>query len=166
MSENRTQTRENIYVIPMVNRTPRKIVGFDADFDKSAERVQRIVDSAPDSEKYCTDGWLGYIDVVNPGIHKRNCRDKSDTFTVEGVNADLRHYIPIFARRSRCFARKLDTLKAVINVLWMRIIALVSLNTAIANDKRKAACLSLLQISFNQRCRTLPARTLPKKINC
>ncbi len=100
----------------MVNRTPRQIVGFDADFDKSPERVQRIVDNAPDAEKYCTDGWLGYVDVVYPGIHKRNCRDKSDTFTVEGVNADLRHYIPILARRSRCFARKLDTLKAVIDV--------------------------------------------------
>ncbi|MDR0406085.1 MAG: hypothetical protein LBH54_04715, partial [Clostridiales bacterium] len=38
------------------------------------------------------------------------------TFTVEGVNADLRHYIPILARRSRCFARKIETLWAVIDV--------------------------------------------------
>jgi hypothetical protein len=43
-------------------------------------------------------------------------RNKSDTFTVEGVNADLRHYIPTLARRSRCFARKLETLKAVLEV--------------------------------------------------
>lgn len=41
---------------------------------------------------------------------------KNDTFTVEGVNADLRHYIPTLRRRSRCFPRKLDTLLAVLEV--------------------------------------------------
>jgi hypothetical protein len=56
------------------------------------------------------------VDVVYPGRHIQNSRDKSDTFTVEGVNADLRHYIPVLARRSRCFARNLETLRAVIDV--------------------------------------------------
>ena len=112
----RTETQENTYVITMVSRQPRQIVGFDVAFDKSPARVQRIVDSAPEAKQYCTDGWFGYVDVVYPGKHIGNTRDKSDTFTVEGVNADLRHYIPILARRSRCFARKLDTLRAVMEV--------------------------------------------------
>ena len=112
----RTKTRENTYVMTMVSRLPRQIVGFDVAFDKSPERIQRIVDNAPEAEKYCSDGWTGYIDVVYPGRHIRNCRDKSDTFTVEGINADLRHYIPILARRSRCFPRKLETLQAVVAV--------------------------------------------------
>ncbi|MFV0400764.1 MAG: hypothetical protein ACK5LX_09145, partial [Oscillospiraceae bacterium] len=43
-------------------------------------------------------------------------RDKSDTYTVEGINADLRHYIPTLARKSRCFARSIDSLRAVIAV--------------------------------------------------
>jgi len=114
--KSRTETRENTYVITMVSRKPRQIVGFDAAFDKSPTRVQRIVDSAPEAKKYCTDGWLGYVDVVYPGRHIRNTRNKSDTFTVEGVNGDLRHYVPILARRSRCFARKLETLQAVLAV--------------------------------------------------
>ena len=112
----RIESRENIYLMTMVSRTPRQIVGFDVAFDKSPQRIQGIVDSAPSAEKYCTDGWLGYIDVIYPGSHIRNARDKSDTFTVEGVNADLRHYIPILARRSRCFARTLETLRAVVEV--------------------------------------------------
>ncbi|MCL1820692.1 MAG: hypothetical protein FWG36_08570, partial [Oscillospiraceae bacterium] len=53
---------------------------------------------------------------VCPGEHIRNVSNKNDTFTVEGVNADLRHYIPILARRSRCFPRSLETLKAVLDV--------------------------------------------------
>ncbi|MCI8527369.1 MAG: IS1 family transposase [Oscillospiraceae bacterium] len=45
-----------------------------------------------------------------------NIHNKNDTFTVEGVNADLRHYIPALARRSRCFPRKLENLQAVLAV--------------------------------------------------
>ena len=112
----RTETRENVYLMTMVSREPRLIVGFDVAKDKSPKRIQRIVDNAPWAREYCTDGWSGYIDVVYPGRHIRNTRDKSDTYTVEGVNADLRHYIPILARRSRCFARSLETLQAVMDV--------------------------------------------------
>ncbi len=112
----RTETRGNIYLMTMVSRKPRQIVGFDVARDKSASRIQSIVDGAPYAKEYCTDGYVGYLDVVYPGWHVRNMRDKSNTFTVEGVNADIRHYIPILARRSRCFARKLETLQAVIEV--------------------------------------------------
>jgi len=112
----RTRTHENVYLLTMVSRTPRQIVGFDVAFDKSPERIQGIVDAASPAENYCTDGYTGYIDVVYPGRHVRNVRDKSNTYTVEGANADLRHYIPVLARRSRCFARKLETLQAVVEV--------------------------------------------------
>ena len=75
-----------------------------------------MVDNASPAEKYCTDGYLGYIDVAYFGEHIRNTRDKSDTFTVESVNSDLRHYIPILRRRSKCFARSLETMQAVVEV--------------------------------------------------
>ena len=113
----KSETRENAYIMTMVSRDPRQIVGFDAAFDKSPERIQAIVDSAPCAKKYFSDGWSGYKDVVYPGKYTQNFRNKKDTFTVEGVNADLRCYIPILARRSRCFARKIETLYAVIAVL-------------------------------------------------
>lgn len=111
-----TETKENTYIMTMVSREPRQIVGFDVAFDKSPERIQRIVDNGPNADYYCTDGYFGYVDIIYPGKHIRNIHDKSDTYTVEGVNADLRHYIPILARRSRCFPRSLETLKAVVSV--------------------------------------------------
>jgi IS1 family transposase len=111
-----SETRENVYLMTMVTRNPRQIVGFDVAFDKSPERIQAIVDAAPYYKKYCTDGYWGYVDIIYPGQHIRNIHSKSDTFTVEGVNADLRHYIPILRRRSRCFARSLETLRAVLEV--------------------------------------------------
>ena len=83
---------------------------------KSAKYIQGIVDHAPGAKFYCSYGYVGYIDVVYPGVHIRNARDKSDTFTVEGVNAELRQYIPILARRSRCFPCSLETLRAVLEL--------------------------------------------------
>ena len=100
----------------MVSREPRQIVGYSVAADKSRERIQAIVDCAPDANQYCTDGYLGYIDVIYPGRHIRNAHNKNDTFTVEGINADIRHYIPVLARRSRCFCRKIETLDAVLSV--------------------------------------------------
>lgn len=101
------ETKENTYVMTMVSCMPRQIVGFDIAFNKSPECIQKIVDNAPPAEVYYTDGWLGYIDVVYPGKYIRNVKDKNNTFTVEGINADLRHYIPLLRRKSRCFPRKL-----------------------------------------------------------
>ena len=114
--KSKAKTRENVYLMTMVSRNPRQIVGFDVARDKSPERIQAIIDSAPYAKYYCTDGDLTYINVIYPGRHVRNVANKKDTFTVESVNADLRHYIPILARRSRCFARKIDTLYAVVDV--------------------------------------------------
>ena len=114
--KSKTETRENVYIMTAVSRKPRQIAGFDVAFDKSPQRIQSVVDAAPPAQFYCTDGYLGYVDVVYPGRHMRNICDKSNTFTVEGVNADLRHYIPLLARRIRCFSRKLETLQAVLNL--------------------------------------------------
>ena len=100
----------------MVSRKSRQIVGHIVSRDKMSSTIQQMVDTAPEAKQYCTDGYYGYLDVVLPGKHIFNVHNKKDTFTVESVNADLRHYIPTLARRSRCFPRKLDNLQAVLDV--------------------------------------------------
>ena len=136
----RTETRENVYIMTMVSREPRPIVGYRVSPNKAAGTIQQMVDAAPAANQYCTDGYFGYLDVIFPGKHIFNIHSKKDTFTVEGVNADLRHYIQSIlnqdiakstdgiaigyliagrslARRSRCFPRKLENLQAVLSVL-------------------------------------------------
>ena len=112
----KTQTRENTYIMTMISREPRQIVSFDVQFDKGAFRLQGIVDSAVYAKNYCTDGNQSYLDVIFPGRHILNIRDKRDTHIVESINADLRHYISGLARKSRCFYRSLETLQAVLGV--------------------------------------------------
>ena len=111
-----SKPRENVYIITMVRRNPRQIVGFSVTEEKTSDKIQAIVDGGPEAGKYCTDGYNGYLDVVFPGQYVRNIQNKNDTFTVEGINADLRHFIPLLRRRSRCFARSIETLTAVMDV--------------------------------------------------
>ncbi|MDR0884269.1 MAG: hypothetical protein LBN05_06670 [Oscillospiraceae bacterium] len=112
-----TATRENVYLMTMISREPRQIKAFRVAQDKCAWRIQEMVDEAPAAKKYCSDGYVGYLDVDYYGAdYVRNIHDKKDTHNVESVNADLRHYIPGLRRRSRCFYRSIDTLEAVIDV--------------------------------------------------
>lgn len=54
--KSKTETPENTYVMIMVSRLPRQIAGFDAAFDKTSERIQKIADNGPEAKYYCTDG--------------------------------------------------------------------------------------------------------------
>ena len=98
----------------VVSRLPRQIVGFDVVFDKSPERIQERVEGVLWAIEYYSDDWNGYKDVIYHSKYKQNSHNKNDTFTVESVNVDLRCYIPILARRSRCIARRIETPYAII----------------------------------------------------
>jgi len=98
----------------MLSREPRQIVAFEVDNSVNAARIQKMVDNTLQADQYCTDGGNSYLGVDFVGRHKRNVRDKSDTHNIEGSNADLRHYIAGLRRKSRCFFRSMETLKAVL----------------------------------------------------
>jgi hypothetical protein len=77
--------------------------------------MQGLIDSSPAAENYFSDGYSLYRELCYWGVH-RVAPGKSQTYTVEGVNADLRHYISGLARRRRCFYRRIETLAAVLQV--------------------------------------------------
>lgn len=54
---------------------------------------------------YYSDNFEAYKTVLySPAIHHA-MDNKSQTYSVEGDNADLRHYLARLGRRSRCFSR-------------------------------------------------------------
>ena len=111
-----TQREKNkIYVITLVSREKRQIVGYDIAFDKSRERIQKLVDSSPKADHYFSDAYSAYSEICYYVSHTA-LKNKSQTYTVEGVNSDLRHYIPALHRRSKCFFRSLDTMRAVFKI--------------------------------------------------
>jgi IS1 family transposase len=111
-----TETRENTYVMTMLSRIPRQIVGFAVDNSITTNTLQGIADGVPSADKYYTDGCKTYMDVIFGGKHIRNVHDKKDTHNIESSNADLRHYIAGLSRRNRCFFRSMETMRAVLSV--------------------------------------------------
>lgn len=107
--------KNETYVITFIDRETRQIVGHKVSENKSAQIIQGIADSSPKAESYHSDGYAAYAETLYHGNHHAHL-DKSETYTVEGVNSDLRKYIPGFARRSKCFYRRLETVIAVMAV--------------------------------------------------
>ena len=49
------ERKNRIYVITLVNREKRQIVGYDIAFDRSKERIQKLVDNSSKASKYYSD---------------------------------------------------------------------------------------------------------------
>ena len=101
------ERKNGIYLITLVSRDNLQIVGYDVAYDKGWKRIQKLVDKAPKANSYYSDAYSAYSEVCYEGCHI-SLNNKSQTYTVEGVNSDLRHYIPALHKRSKCF---LDLLK-------------------------------------------------------
>ena len=94
-----------------MSRDKRQIVGYDIAFDKSRKRIQNLVDSSTKADRYYSDAYPVYSEILYDGLHT-SLKNKSQTYTVEGVNSDLRHYIPAL----KCFFRSINTMKAVFKI--------------------------------------------------
>src|SRR3712207_9088289 len=77
--------------------------------------MQSVVDSAPHASRYYSDAFNTYRELCWWGEHTA-MYDKSETYSVEGVNADLRHYLARLARRSRCFSRCINALARAVDL--------------------------------------------------
>ncbi len=102
-------------MITLVSREKRQIIGYDIAYDKSSERIQRLLDKSPTAEHYYSDAYSAYSEVCYYGTHML-LKNKSETYTVEGINSDLRNYIAPLHRESKCFFRLIDTAKAVLKI--------------------------------------------------
>ena len=89
-------------MITLVSRDKRQIVGYDIAFDKSRERIQKLVDNSPKAKYYYSDAYSAYSEICYYCTHT-SLKNKSQTYMVEGVNSDLRKYIPALQRRSKYF---------------------------------------------------------------
>jgi insertion element IS1 protein InsB len=67
--------------------------------------MQAVLDSSPQAYFYFSDQFATYDTLVYyPALHQ-SLPDKSQTYSVEADNAEIRHYLARLARKSRCFSR-------------------------------------------------------------
>ena len=98
-----------------VDRTTRCIVGCAVVWERSTATLQTLLDSSVWAAQYFSDGFNLYLSAVYPGLHQA-LTDKSQTYSVEGDNAELRHCLARLARASRCFSRSIEALQAAVRL--------------------------------------------------
>lgn len=100
----------------MVARQSACIVGYRVGHHRRETLMQERLDEAPQADVYFSDGLVTYGALFYaPGAHI-SVTDKSQTYTVEGVNTALRHYLARLGRRSRCFSRCLKALRRAVKM--------------------------------------------------
>ena len=78
--------------------------------ERTNENMQAMLDCSPLAHQYYSDAFATYETLFYaPGVHTA-LPNKSQTYSVEADNAELRHYLARLTRRSRCFSRSLHAL--------------------------------------------------------
>ena len=107
----------------LVDRTTSCILGWAVEPERTEQTLQALVDNAPQARFYYSDLFATYRNLVyTPGLHTP-MPDKSETYRVEGDNAEMRHYLARLARRSRCFSRSIHALRCAMKLFvfaWNR----------------------------------------------
>jgi len=85
-------------------------------WERTQEAIQRIVDDAPKAKRYFSDGFEVYSRLWYHFGRYEVSEGKTDTYSVEGDNAELRHYLARLARKSRCFSRCLEALQSALTL--------------------------------------------------
>jgi len=101
--------------LTIVDRETRCILSWDVVKERTSENLQACLERAPHSAQYYSDAFPVY-DTLYYGAPYELRQDKQETYSVEAVNADLRHYLKRLARKSRCFSRCIHALKSALHI--------------------------------------------------
>ena len=105
------------------DRATRCLRGWDVLWARTTEPLQELVQRRPQAAQYYSDDFSTYHTLVYyPGRHAV-ASGKSQTYSVEADNAELRHYLARLGRRSRCFSRSLVALHRAVKLFvhaWNR----------------------------------------------
>ena len=88
--------------------------------DRSTQTGLKLWDSIKDKEcsYYATDYWKSYLEFIPAAKHKTT---KSETFTVEGYNSRIRHYLARFKRRGKCYSKAKHMIEKSLNLLMLKL---------------------------------------------
>ena len=93
----------------IVDSQTRCFLVIETVWHRSQAIGQAIVKKSP-AKQYYSDQFPLYNSLIYRKGYHLSLPDKSETYSVEGGKADLRHYLARLVRRSRCFSRCIDWL--------------------------------------------------------
>ena len=101
--------KNEIYLLTIVDQDTRCVLSRDVVLERTSEALQACLERTPQAKQYYSDAFPAY-DTLYYGAPYEMRTDKQETYSVEAVNADLRHFLKRFARKSRCFTRRMRSL--------------------------------------------------------
>lgn len=106
-----------------MERSTSCIIGWEVSFERDEPTLQALLDRTPQAVWYFSDLFATYKSLLyTPGVHTP-MPDKSETYRVEGMNAELRHYLKRLVRKTRSFSRCVQALCRTIKLFvfaWNR----------------------------------------------
>jgi insertion element IS1 protein InsB len=99
-----------------VERKTSCIIGWSVQAERTQTDLQAMLDTSPQAVWYYSDLFATYKTLLYPPGKHTPMPDKSETYRVEGMNAELRHYLARLARRSRCFSRCIHALRRAVKL--------------------------------------------------
>jgi insertion element IS1 protein InsB len=108
--------KKRVYILTIVDRETRCLLGVKVVWERTRQAFQNLVDFACKSSKYFSDAYNEYARLLYHGGRYEVSDGKRDTYSVEGDNSELRHYLARLARSSRCFSRYLYALICVLRL--------------------------------------------------
>lgn len=67
---------------------------------------------------YCSDYWKSYPEIL---ISEKHIQSKAETFTVEGYNSRIRHYLARFKRKGKCYSKAEHMIEKSLNLLMLKL---------------------------------------------
>lgn len=67
---------------------------------------------------YCTDYWMSYKEILATEFH---IKSKAETYTVEGYNSRIRHYLARFKRKGKYYSKAEHMIEKSLNLLFLKL---------------------------------------------
>ncbi|OOS21763.1 IS1 transposase [Moraxella lincolnii] len=100
---------------PQANRTTKQVLGFVCGKRETKTFKNLYNNLNPNSIKlFCSDYWKSYAELMPKHKHLAS---KAQTFTIEGYNGLIRHFLARFRRRSKCHSKSEKMIENSLNLL-------------------------------------------------
>lgn len=66
---------------------------------------------------FCSDHWKSYAEFIP---QEKHIQSKAETFTVEGYNSIVRHFLARFKRRTKCYSKAKHMIEKSLLLLFLK----------------------------------------------
>ena len=67
---------------------------------------------------FASDSWRSYEEFIPAGKHLQT---KAETYTIEGYNSRIRHYLARFKRRGKCYSKAAFMIEVSLTLLMLKL---------------------------------------------